>query len=410
MLTFFGCADGLDPPEATTVIRLEGADSFAMGDRSVAPCGRFRIDEAMDKIVMPPNEWIESERITHSVQVASFCIDAHEVTLEQYRHCHLRGDCPLPLFTNAGKETHDGSVARYWSDPDRYAKHPVVGVTWEGAQDYCAFRGGRLPTEIEWEYAASSRGKVIPIVLEDEVIASIDSSCEADERVGQIALGRCARSVHAVGSSILDKTADGVYDLFGNVAEWTADVADPLAYCAPSQPGALELNDLFIFTRTGGVIAQPQAPLLSSEGADCLEVVDGQYAGRCSDEFEACERWCSANATGGDSGECLIACVGKYDRCAQNCLADGVLTVCGRRMEPPGCHPTPWCAPAEGRKSQDQHVKSNASQVMGHIVRGGHFQTERACEARPTRRHLATNAELTLGFRCAYGTGRAPCL
>ncbi len=98
--------------------------------------------------------------------------------------------------------------------PEWYADgtHPVVNVTWDEAQTYCAWAGGRLPTEEEWEHAARGGldGKLFPW---------------GDEFTGQ------ANARHNLPAERWDFTAPvasfppnafGLHDMAGNVWEWTA--------------------------------------------------------------------------------------------------------------------------------------------------------------------------------------------
>jgi formylglycine-generating enzyme required for sulfatase activity len=82
-----------------------------------------------------------------SVTVEEFYMDKYEVSVEDYLMCVEADVCSLAPVENI-----------YYSlleNPSLPTAIPVSGITYYDAAVYCAWRGGRLPSEAEWEYAAA---------------------------------------------------------------------------------------------------------------------------------------------------------------------------------------------------------------------------------------------------------------
>ena len=407
------CADGLDPPESTRAIFI-GAGDFIMGDAAPDPCGRFAANG--NQITLSPDIQLASENTAHTVSVSAFCLDEHEVTVEQYRHCVARGVCPQPELRNVGNRDEAGYQKEYYSDPDRFGRYPVAGISLEGAKTYCAFRFGRLPREEEWAFAARSRGNRQHIVSDPALLPLIETGCDRDGQYrGAIAMGECSESVRMVASSSLDFTEQGVFDLAGNVAEWTSNPFDPLAYCAAEQPAGLSLTDLFD-VKDDVVLVKPNLALLSEDESLCNEKlfvhqIDGQarYAGGCLDDFEMCAQACTSNEPG---TRCLSDCFAQFGTCAAPCLFPGVSTTCARVLaSDQGCRPSPWCL-ARGKDlgSRTRNPTILTSNMRGRaVIRGGHFQSSLSCDARASARRPDGAPEPVVGFRCAYDRGSPRC-
>jgi iron(II)-dependent oxidoreductase len=99
-----------------------------------------------------------------------------------------------------------------------FERHPVNEVTWEGARQFCAWRGARLPTEAEWEAAARGReGRTYPWG-------------DAPPTPERAVFGRRSNQTEPVGSRPAGATPEGVHDLAGNLAEWTSTLYRPYPY------------------------------------------------------------------------------------------------------------------------------------------------------------------------------------
>ena len=149
---------------------------------------------------MGSNEGDSDEKPVHGVQVRAFSLMKSEITVAMYKACVAAGKCSAPktggscTWGEAGKEDH-----------------PVNCIDWEQARGFCSWAGGRLPSEAEWEYAASGgEGRKFPW-------GQAEATCD------RAVMGGCPGNTQSVCSKPAGASKHGICDLAGNVWEWVED-------------------------------------------------------------------------------------------------------------------------------------------------------------------------------------------
>ena len=197
----------------------------------------------------------------HRVKIDAFYLDAHETAVEQFAN-FVEETGYISTIESKGKQyavveganllfgkswQSDTVEEADWRYPmgrsqtvsDFHIKLPVVQVSWFDAHQYCQWTGKRLPTEAEWEYAARAGtstkhwwGNVEPTEqvgnIPDVQFRSIFSGNIKFEKVDD----GFARSA-PVGS--FPPNPWGLFDMAGNVWEWTSDWYDPRTYFEKTQ-------------------------------------------------------------------------------------------------------------------------------------------------------------------------------
>ena len=201
---FEACKQAFEPPRSEP---LPFVRTPSGADRTF--CGRY-------------NEELE-EMKPRDVTLPAFAIDRDEVTVRDYRACVAAGGCSLDALVDGDE--------RYLHD-----EWPMVNVTWNEAREFCHWRGGRLPTEAEWERAArGDDGRVWPWGNVDrpkdfnhgqaraEVLREIDRSGAITVLLGDPDASDGTSILAKPGSYPWSDGPYGTHDMAGNVAEWTAD-------------------------------------------------------------------------------------------------------------------------------------------------------------------------------------------
>jgi formylglycine-generating enzyme required for sulfatase activity len=175
---------------------------------------------------------IHDGNLVQEVNLSAFYIDVYEVTNTLYQACVSAGACLPPT----GVESY--SRNSYYQSID-FVDYPVVNVNWYMAQSYCEWRGMQLPTEPQWEKAARGglQGKSYPWGESMPVCEKgVENGAKFDDNV------RCnGTDTEIVGNYF--SNGFGLYDMAGNVWEWTRSLYKPYPYVAKDGRENMELID-----------------------------------------------------------------------------------------------------------------------------------------------------------------------
>lgn len=161
-------------------------------DSVIIEAGEFTMGSTYCADAQGMSDWCGDE-MPHRVRLGKFAIAAHEVTNDEYQECFAAAQCGPNMMHEFRPKEFNG------------ARQPVVFVTHKDAGDYCRFKGGRLPTEAEWERAAQA------------------------ENLGGAHFGKPYDQGAPRNVGEFHASTHGLFDMMGNVYEWTGDWYGPYA-------------------------------------------------------------------------------------------------------------------------------------------------------------------------------------
>jgi formylglycine-generating enzyme required for sulfatase activity len=185
--------------------------------------GSTRVSEMDDMVmvyvpggtfVIGSNSGTEDSKPPHSVTLSPYWIDKTEVSNAMYAKCVNAGKCQPP------RHNYTSIYPSYYNN-STYANYPVVYVYWDNAESYCNWAQRRLPTEAEWEAAASG-----PQKLTYPWGNTVDNNYF---NALQKRFGTTEVDAYPLGASYY-----GALNMAGNVWEWVNDFFDKYRSNAPT--------------------------------------------------------------------------------------------------------------------------------------------------------------------------------
>lgn len=185
------------------------------------------------------------EKPEHLVTLSTFKINRFEITEAQYDSCVKAKRCTPAHYDDEKCIAWNGKSFKKVIVPDQYRDPglPVQCVTWYQAQSYCKWKKMHLPSEAQWEYAATGGKKVN---------YSWGNSAPDMKKCSYAPLSSPSRT----GSYA--PNCWGLHDMTGNAWEWTADNYDKSYYSySETKDPAGPQTSLYKVIRGGGWYSGP---------------------------------------------------------------------------------------------------------------------------------------------------------
>lgn len=217
--TFVGRRRALSAGRRITLVAPNSGFS-ALGDRprqQAQPQRRFELKDRAPMVYVPEGPFIfggqevstlhyvpaqHDGKAANRADIPAFYIDQHEVTVGQYRH-----------YLEETRQKIPEDIA------EKRSELPVTHLTYHEAENYCAWTGKRLPTELEWEKAA--RGTQI-ITMSDETYTEVRNFPVADDAAAKACVTVERNGEPVAVTELHDTSPYGAVGMCGNAAEWTS--------------------------------------------------------------------------------------------------------------------------------------------------------------------------------------------
>jgi formylglycine-generating enzyme required for sulfatase activity len=228
-------------PEPPAEARCPEGRRDAYGCYVLVPAGRFLMGaQAKDAAAAGYDAAaLPDEGPPHEVSLPAFWMLRTEVSAATYGSCVQSGWC-----SEEQVDTRGGYSTYAMLKDGGQVSHPINSLTWEGARRVCAWLGGRLPTEAEWEYAArGTDGRRFPWGSEPgcglsnaAIGAALPEGASRDEMMKP----PCAAPGPVSPSVLVGDSPFGIAGMAGNVWEWIEDAYAADAYATGAAPATGE--------------------------------------------------------------------------------------------------------------------------------------------------------------------------